>query len=609
MSPEQVKGKELDARTDLFSFGAVLYEMCTGALTFRGDTSGVIFESILNRAPAPAIRINPDVPHKLEEIMNKALEKDCRLRYQHASDIRTDLQRLKRDTESGKTVASVEASPGWSRRTMLIGAIALVFVIAAIAVAAFYFSRSNRTSINSVAVLPFANTSGDPNTEYLSDGITEGIIDKLSGLPSLKVISRTSAFRYKQREIEPQKVAKELGVEALVLGRVTQRGDELSVSAEFVDARDDKQLWGEQYKGKLDDITSVQQEIATAVSGNLRGRLTSEEKTRLNKSSATNPEAYQLYLKGRYHANQATAAGLKKGIEYFQQAIEKDPGYALPYAGLADSYSALSGGWQYLPPSDTLPKAKAAAMKALELDDTLAEAHAALAYATFFDWDWPSAEREFKRAIELNPNSAISHDRYAECLKTRLRFDASMEEARRAQELDPLSPEIVSQSGFTYLFTRRYDESIAQFQKVLDLNPNLSAVRAALSWAYAMKGMYPQALAEYDKIPTQDKTVATENQFVASGLGWVYAVSGRRADALKIAQQFRDLSSHSYVDFYQVALVYAGLGDKDEAFRLLEKGYAQHSATMPWLGIDIFWYGMRSDSRYADLLRRMGLPQ
>jgi len=484
-----------------------------------------------------------------------------------------------------------------------------VFVIAAIAVAAFYFSRSNRTSINSVAVLPFANTSGDPNTEYLSDGITEGIIDKLSGLPSLKVISRTSAFRYKQREIEPQKVAKELGVEALVLGRVTQRGDELSVSAELVDARDDKQLWGEQYKGKLDDITSVQQEIATAVSGNLRGRLTSEEKTRLNKSSATNPEAYQLYLKGRYHANQATAAGLKKGIEYFQQAIEKDPGYALAYAGLADSYSALSGGWQYLPPSDTLPKAKAAAMKALELDDTLAEAHAALAYATFFDWDWPSAEREFKRAIELNPNSAISHDRYAECLKTRLRFDESMEEARRAQELDPLSPEIVSQSGFTYLFTRRYDESIAQFQKVLDLNPNLSAVRAALSWAYAMKRMYPQALAEYDKIPTQDKTVAAENQFVASGLGWVYAVSGRRADALKIAQQIRDLSSHSYVDFYQVALVYAGLGDKDEAFRLLEKGYAQHSATMPWLGIDIFWYGMRSDPRYADLLHRIGLPQ
>ena len=244
-------------------------------------------------------------------------------------------------------------------------------------------------------MLPFSNASGDPNAEYLSDGITEGIIDRLSGLPNLKVISRTSAFRYKQHDIEPQKVGRELGVEALVVGRVVQRGDDLSVSAELVDAREDKQLWGERYSRKLADSASVQQEIATAVSGNLR-RLTSEDKTRLNKPSATNPEAYQLYLKGRYHANQTTAAGLKKAVEYFQQAIDKDPGYALAYAGLADSYSALGGGWNYLSPSDSFPKAKAAAMKALELDDTLAEVHAALAYAVFFaDWDWPSTEREF----------------------------------------------------------------------------------------------------------------------------------------------------------------------------------------------------------------------
>jgi tetratricopeptide (TPR) repeat protein len=269
-------------------------------------------------------------------------------------------------------------------------------------------------------------------------------------------------------------------VEALVTGRVIQRGDDLSVSVELVDAREDKQLWGEQYSRKLADIVSIQQEIATAVSGNLRGRLTSEEKTRLAKSSATNPEAYQLYLKGRYHANQATAAGLRKGIEYFQQAIDQDPGYALAYAGLADSYSALVG-YMSLPPTDSFPKAKAAALKALQLDDTLAEAHAALAYAEFFaDWDWPSAEREFKRAIELNPNSALSHDRYAECLKTRLRFNESIAEAQRAQELDPLSPEIVSQLANVYLVTQRYDESIAQFQKALDLNPNLPVVCALL---------------------------------------------------------------------------------------------------------------------------------
>lgn len=609
MSPEQVKGQELDARTDLFSLGAVLYEMCTGVLPFRGDTSGVIFDSILNRTPASALRLNPDTPPKLEEIVNKCLEKDRNLRYQHASDIRTDLQRLKRDTESGKTVASGTAVPRWSRRTILISAIALASVVALIAVGAFYFGSSTRTRINSVAVLPFANATGDPSMEYLSDGITEGVIDRLSGLPTVKVISRTSVFHFKGRDIEPQKVAKELGVDALVTGRVVQRGNDLSVSAELVDAREDKQLWGDQYKAKAADITSLQQEIASAVSGNLGGRLTSEEKTRLAKSSATNPEAYQLYLRGRYHANQTTEAELRKSIEYFQQAIDKDPSYALAYAGLADSYSALGGGWMYLPPTDTLPKAKAAAEKALELDDTLAEAHAALAYATFFNWDWPGAEREFKRAIELNPNSALSHARYGECLKTRLRFNESIAEAQRALELDPLSPDTFSQLGNFHLMTRRYDESIAQFQKALDLNPNLPVVRAMLGMAYAMKRMYPQALAEYDKIADQDKVTAAGNQFAAGMLGWIYAVSGRRTDALKIAQEFKDLSAHTYVDFYWSGVIYAGLGDKDDAFRLLEKSYQEHAATLPYLAVDPFWYGMHSDPRYDDLLRRIGLPQ
>jgi tetratricopeptide (TPR) repeat protein len=376
-----------------------------------------------------------------------------------------------------------------------------------------------------------------------------------------------------------------------------------------VDAREDKQLWGEQYSRKLADIASVQQEIATAISGNLRVRLTTGEKTRLAKPYAANAEAYQLYLKGRFYANQGTAEGLKKGIEYFQQAIAKDPGDAQAYAGLADTYG-LEGVFIYLPPSETLPKAKAAAMKALELDDTLAEAHASLAYAEWFhDWDWTSAEREFRRAVALNPNSAVTHSRYAECLHTRARFNESMLEGQRAQELDPLSPAILGQLGTAYLLARRYDESIAQFQKVLDLYPNTAEIRAFVAWAYAMKGMYPQALAEYEKIPNQDKAVAAENQLVADGLGWVYAVSGRRADALKVAQEFKDLSSHTYVDFYQLATIYAGLGDKDETFRLLEKAYEQRSATMPYLAVDPFWYGIHSDPRYIDLLRRMGLPQ
>jgi serine/threonine protein kinase/Tfp pilus assembly protein PilF len=610
MSPEQVRAKELDARTDLFSFGAVLYEMCTGVLPFRGDTSGVIFESILNRAPAPAVRLNPDIPAGLEHIINKALEKNRDVRFQSAAELRADLRRLTRDTGSGNVTPSDSAKPRWSQRTISISSIVLASVVTLIAVGAFYSGSSTRSRINSVAVLPFANASGDPNAEYLSDGITEGVIDRLSELPNIKVISRTSAFHFKGRDIEPQKVARELGVEALVLGRVSQRGDDLVVSAELVEAREDKQLWGEQYSRKIGDFATIQQEIATAVSSNLRVRLTSEEKTRFAKSSSINPEAYQLYLKGRYHANQATAVGLKKGIEYFQQAIDKDPGFALAYAGLAGSYNLQGGGIIYLPPNETLPKAKVAARKALELDDSVAEAHAELAYAEWFsDWDWSSAEREFKRAIELNPNSAISHARYSECLQTRGRFEEAIVEGERSQELDPLSPQSLANLGYGYLAFQRYDESIVRFQKALDLYPDAAWIRQLLAEAYAMKHMYPQAFAEYDKVAEQDKVVTAENQQVAGTLGWLYAISGRRFDALRIAKEFRDLSSHAYVDFYQVAAIYAALGEKDEAFRSLERAYAARSGSMPWLAVDPFWHGVRSDPRFADLLRRMGMPQ
>jgi len=312
----------------------------------------------------------------------------------------------------------------------------------------------------------------------------------------------------------------------------------------------------------------------------------------------------------RYHANQTTAAELARAIEYFQQAIEKDPSYASAYAGMADAYSALGGGWLYLPPSDSLPKAKAAAQKAVGLDDTLGEAYATLAYATYYaDWDWPNTEREFKRAFELNPNSALAHIRYAECLKTRAQFNESIAEAQRVQELDPLSPDIATQLGSVYLFSRRYDESIAQFQKALDLNPNLPVVRAHRALAYVMKRMYPQALAEFDKIAEKDKAVTPENQLVVGIVGWTYAVSGRRLDAVQAAKRIADLSSHTYVDFYFPAAIYAGMGDKDEAFRLLQKAYEEHSAGILYLRIDPMWDGMHSDRRYADLMRRIGLPQ
>jgi len=605
MSPEQVRGKELDSRTDLFSFGAVLYEMVTGLLPFRGDTSGVIFESILNRTPASAVKLNPNIPEKLDEIIGKCLEKDRSLRYQHAADIRADLQRLKRDTESGKTVASGAASRS-SRRTMLIVAVAFVVVTAVIALAAFYLSSSGRTSIDSVAVLPFANGTGDPNMDYLSDGITEGVIDKLSGLPNIKVISRTSAFRYKKQEIEPQKVARELGVEALVIGRVFQHGDDLSVSAELVNAREDKQLWGEQYNRKITNALSVEEEIANHISDKLR-RLTSQQKERVTKRYTESGEAYQAFLKGRYHWGKDTEDDLKQAIQYFEQAIRLDSNYAPAYAGMADAYAEL-GNTIFLAPNESFPKARNAALKALDIDPSLSEAHTALAEVNWwYDWDWSTAEKEFRRAIELNPMSSVAHFHYSFVLSTMGRFDEGIEECKRAQDLDPLSLIVNVYCGYIYTLAHRFDEAIPLYKKGLELDPNSSIGHAELAWNYAVKGMTREALAEYRKMP--NLPVPRTDQLLSGGLGYVYAVSGKHDEALKIIAQLEQLGREKYVDSYLIAQIYAGMHDNNEAFRWLDRAVAQRSVSMVYLKTDPFCDSLHADSRFADLLRRVGFPE
>lgn len=491
----------------------------------------------------------------------------------------------------------------------MIGGVALALIVGLIAVGKSYLS-SNRSGINSIAVIPFTNTSGDPNAEYLSDGITEGIIDKLSGLPNMKVISRTSAFRYKNHEIEPQKVARELGVEALVTGTITQRGEDLLVSTELLGARDDRHLWGEQFKRKLADVPSLQQEIATAISENLL-RLTRREKKRLAKVYTTNAEAYQLYLKGRYYSSKGTLEGLQKGVEYFEQAIEKDAGNAQAYAGLANCYNDLAGGFAYLPPKEDFSKAKAAATRALEIDDTLAEGHTALGWVKWgYDWDWPGAEQEFRRAIELDPSSAVAHGRYASYLVTMGHFDDGIAESKRAQELDPLGQRISGFLGYDYLVAGRYDESIAQLKKAIELDPSAVWLHAELGWAYARKGMYAQAIAEHEKIGAQTYAVSSENQVVASGLGWIYGMAGKRDRARQILTAFDRLSSQTYVDFYQVAAIYAGLGDKDRTFKSLDRAYNERSGSLVYIKADPFWGNdVRTDPRYSDLLHRMGLPR
>lgn len=610
MSPEQIRGKEVDARTDLFSLGAVLYEMVTGVSPFQGKTPGVIFTAILDGAPTPAVRLNPEVPGELERIINKCLEKDRELRYQHASDIRSDLQGLRRHGESGTTPAI--ARPGIRSRVLRVLSFATAILILVAGLLGWHFLRphtSNAMSIHSIAVLPFANASKNPEMDYLGEGLSEEITNSLSGVPNLQVMARSTLARFKSRQDDAQGVGRDLHVDAVLTGSIAAHENEVALETELVDVVTGAQLWGKRYTLPTTDISVLQSEITGDLASRLRPQLSGNEQQRLAKVGTRSADAYQLYLKGRFQADKATAVGLKESLNYYQQAIEKDPGYALAYAGIAEAYDELGSGSIYEPPKETLPKAEAAARKALALDDTLAEAHATLAYAEwFYNWDWPSAERDFRQAIQLNPNSSTAHRLYAKCLQTRGRFTESLDEVRRASVLDPLSPQTVGQLGYLYLTMGRYDDAIRELQKALNLYPNAPAHRIGLAWAYALKRNYSQALAQYDYIAEQDKAVTADNQLVVAELGWIYAMSGRQGEARKIAIELERLSSRVYVDFYAVAQIYAGLGENDLAFESLQRAYEERSGNMPFLATDPFWYGMRSDVRFTKLLDRVGFP-
>jgi eukaryotic-like serine/threonine-protein kinase len=605
MSPEQVRGKELDSRTDLFSFGAVLYEMCTGMLPFSGQTSGVILESILNRVPTSPVRLNPDILPKLEEVIKKALEKDRSLRYQHASDIRADLQRLKRDRESGKVIPISAAVR--SHRIMAISIAGLIFVLVALIVGGWLYVNRGRGQIDSIAVLPFVNISGDPSLEYLSDGISDSLMDSLSQLPDIRVVSRTSAFRYKGKDVQPRTVARDLGVRAVISGRVTQQGAALTISTELVDAMEDRQIWGKQYKGNVTDTVALQQELTNNLSERLRPSV-KQQNLAVAKHYTDNSEAYQAYLKGRYFWNRGSEESLSKAIHYFGDAIRLDSRYAPAFAGIADSYLDLAL-FDIQPPTEALPKAKAAAMRAVELDPALAEAHTALGQVNWsYDWDFLTAESEFRKADELNPTSTIAHYRYSNFLATMGRFDEAMAEGRRAQQLDPLSPTANALLGYVYTLAHRYVEALPWYKKGLELEPLVSGrTEAVMTWTYAFNGSCSEALAEYEKMSSPP--TPAEDQLVSGGRGFVYAVCGRRRQALDIIAQFKRLAPKRYVDASIVAAIYTGLGNKDQAFEWLNKAYEDRASGIPFVKVDPFFDSLRSDPRFTDLLRRIGLPQ
>ena len=604
MSPEQVRAEELDGRTDLFSFGIVLYQMATGALPFQGPSSGVIAEAILNRDPVAPAQVNPNIPPSLQEVIRRALEKDRSLRYQNAADMRADLKQLKRETESGASVG-VEG-PGSGPIPVAAHSSSTSRQWAPHSAVETSATRSKRVSkvIDSLAVLPFGNAGGDPEHEYLSDGITGSLINILATLPKLRVMAQSTVSRFKARELDPQAVGRELGVRAVLTGRIMQSGGSLRIGTELVDVATGSLLWGAQYDRKPGDIFVVQDEISNEISEKLRLQLTRAEKKQLTKRHTRNVEAYQLYLKGRHHWNRWTEEGFYKAIEHFRQAVDNDPTYAMAYAGLADCYVLL--GWNsYLPPKNAFPKGKAAARAALQLDPDLAEAHTTLAALLWLDdWEWEKAQTEFKRSLELSPTYPTANHWYAEYAMTMGRHEEAMIRIKKSQDLDPLSLIISVAVGWAHYFARRYDDAIEQLRRTVDLDPNYPVTYWILGLSLRKTGRHELAITEGEK----GVKLSGGSPLMRAALAHTLGTAGRTNEALQILDDLTELAKQKYVAPYYFAGIYLGLGEKERAIECLQKCYEEHSHWLIYLHLDPSMDDLRYNPGFQELLQRIGLP-
>ncbi len=651
MSPEQAQGKitQIDHRSDIFSFGCILFESITAQKAFAGKDAIESLNKIIREPTPPISNFNPTAPADLQRIVRRCLAKDPDDRYQTIKDVAIELKEVRRevqDSAAGETreratssddaktwhseatlVQSSAAStspPSTSQTTrassaefivseikrhktatmIVAGLVVVAVAVTAFAIRSYLHAGSTEAAIESIAVIPFVNQNKDPSTEWISDGLTEGIINSMTQLPNLRVIARSSVFRYKGKETDPVTVGKDLGVRAVLTGRLMQRGDTMLISTELVDVRDNKQLWGEQYERKLTDMLSVQREIAREITNNLRPTLSGVEQSRANKQYTANPEAYQLYLKGRFYWNKRTVQDFQKAIGFFQEAIDKDPNYAMAFSGLADSYSLLTA-YGTDSPRETMPKAKAAALKALELDNNLAEAHASLgALLINYEFDLAGGEKEYKRAIELNANYASAHQWLAEHLSTIKRHDEALAEIRRALELDPVSVIINRIYADILVAARRYDEAIQQFKKTIDLDPNFPTTHFFLARAYDAKGMY-EKLAEYTILTNlgvyRDEDLAEVKQ--------AYAKSGWRGFLQASLAQFMKQNEKNPVPPFVIAGLHARLGNNDEAIKWLQKGYNERDFRLTYISVAWEFDGLRSDPRFVALLKKIGLPE
>jgi len=601
MSPEQVRGKELDVRTDLFSFGAVLYEMCTGTFPFRGDTSALIFNAILERAPVAPVRLNPEVPAELERIINKALEKDRDIRCQSAVELSADLKRLKRDTAPAITRSA--SLVRWSHTQIMATVLALAFTVVVLIVGAkLYFTRPAKR-IGSIVVLPLENLSRNPEQEYFTDGMTEELTTDLAKIGGLRVISRTSAMQYKGTKKSLPEIGRELKVDSVLEGSVLRAGDRVRITAQLIRASTDEHLWAETYERNLKDVLPLQGEVARSIASQIKVTLSPEEQSRLTPRRAVSSNAHEDYLKGLHYLHRNTEADLRTAIEYFQRTTEQDPNYASGFAGLASAYANLSTN--YRAPREVMPQAKAAALRALELDQNLAEAHTWLGFVSInFDWDAVTAEKELKRATELNPSYSDAHNIYAWCLSGMGRHEQAIAEAKRAMELDRFSRLTYGDSSWVLLMARRYERALLESQTVVERQPDFGYARAVLGLSYAENSRYAEAVME-----AQSATRLDDSPFILALLAQVHALSGNKSQAMRVLQDLEQLTKKRYVCSYEVATAYVLLREKDRAFRWFDKAVEDRSDCMVVLAVDPRLDSLRSDPRFQDLLRRVGLPQ
>ena len=619
MSPEQARSKSIDSRTDIFSFGIVLYEMLTGRPPFRGESMTDVIAEIIQKEPSSASTLNPQVPESLDRIVAKCLEKDRNDRYQTAADLLTDLRAAPKtiEVEAPVTEKTIQTQPtevlhpdtrletneisisGTSKNrywlpASIIGA-ALVLAIAG----SFYWYRSSDPQIASIAVIPFRNESGNADIDYLSDGMTESLISALSTLPNLSVKAWNSVFRYKGAAIDEKTVGQDLSVQALLLGRIAQRGDDVALKLELVDTTTGSVVWSEQYDRKMQDLAVLQKEITRDVSQKLRARLSNAAAGELTKSYTANSEAYQDYLRGRYFWNKRSPATIEKAKEYFEMAIEKDPGFGLAYAGLADFYVVPV---IQIPPREAMPKAKTAAMRALQIDDTLAEAHASLARVLqLYEWNWKESEKEYTRAIQLNPRYAVAYQWRRGYFESRI--EEAIAQRRIAVELDPLSPIANFELGRAFYLNNEYDKSLEHFNKALELEPTFAAALQYLPLVYIHKGMPNEAVAAIRKNPDSFAMIRHGTS------GYVLAAAGHTAEARQVLADLQRLRNETYVSAVAIALIYAGLGEKEEALNWLDIGYQERSFQMQFVKVEPSLASLRNEPRFVELLRRMNSPQ